>query len=866
MAGLGATLTKADRNNVNLVDDEEEGAEGLMHEHAPVNYTGIATDMHADWSSDRLLLGLNSKQIEDASLWLESRKAVTEVPNQVWTDQFEPDALNSRQREVYDLMERLVMGENVEPGNHLIDVSGEAGTGKSRLIKTILYQSEMRSGNRSRIRVCAFTNSAAHQFIGGKTAHKLFRLDVERGPAGTRCQGQARLEGKRLQDFQDEFEDTRAIIIDEKSMIGCFDLWRIDQRLRQARPNHADQMFGGLVVLLCGDLSQLPAVGDKSLYYNGQGAMTKVQALGRALYAQFKICYFLTESMRQQGAENEQFRGELRRLANGTFTIDDWRRWDERAYDRLSEEEQVRFHTEGVKLCSRNVDKVTYNEDGIKRCNTPILVIKAEENNAEARNASDSEGELPRQVPVCKGADVVLTDNLWPEMGLINGSKGTVTHIVFQEGMHPGNGMPHFIVVAFPDYLGPSFLPDHPGTVPIFPRTAEWKVGTKQCTRRSFPLIPAYALTIHKSQGMTIDRPVVIDIGPLEFSSGLTYTVCTRTRNLSNVAFHPMPSFNRIRAIFKDSFKSKQVEVTRRMALAAEREAGASNISTVEQAAGEVEPAPDAVDVDKVNLVSSQPSDEGLEVCSYPVDRNVQHIYMRDYSLLGYGKKLNDVLIKLGLDYFERTLLTTEQRARLHVFDSGRFNRLIHELPEDQFARAPSQDLAEVRHALVAILTRRHSIDLFTKDIVLWPIAHSDHWYLVVGLNLGTENPAIFTLNSIENYGEGAILEHIKAYLALEFQTLPSRVGQLPAIQSLAFASPQQSGGIDCGLYLINNAEAIFRRFDQFSALVNSAHLGQNLIPSFSPLQMRQRLAEIIENLSTEQGFSVTSWPDLHLS
>ena len=149
---------------------------------------------------------------------------------------------------------------------------------------------------------------------------------------------------------------------------------------------------------------------------------------------------------------------------------------------------------------------------------------------------------------------------------------------------------------------------------------------------------------------------------------------------------------------------------------------------------------------------------------------------------------------------------------------------------------------------------------------MLWPIAHSDHWYLVVGLNLGTENPAIFTLNSIENYGEGAILEHIKAYLALEFQTLPSRVGQLPAIQSLAFASPQQSGGIDCGLYLINNAEAIFRRFDQFSALVNSAHLGQNLTPSFSPLQMRQRLAEIIENLSTEQGFSVTSWPDLHLS
>ena len=123
---------------------------------------------------------------------------------------------------------------------------------------------------------------------------------------------------------------------------------------------------------------------------------------------------------------------------------------------------------------------------------------------------------------------------------------------------------------------------------------------------------------------------------------------------------------------------------------------------------------------------------------------------------------------------------------------------------------------AEARHALVAILTRRHSIDLFTKDIVLWPIAHSDHWYLVVGLNLGKPNSALFTLNSIGNYGEGAILEHIKAYLAIEFETLPSRDGQLPAIRSLAFASPQQSGGIDCGLYLINNAEAINQEHSRY--------------------------------------------------
>ena len=885
MAGLGATLSKADRNNVNLIDDEEECADGLMLQDAPVHYTGISTDMNADWSSDRLLLGLDCKQVDDAAQWLESRKAVTEVPNQVWTEQFDPDALNAKQREVFDLMERLVMGDSVEPGNHLIDVNGEAGTGKSRLIKTILYQSELRSGRRSRIRVCAFTNSAAYQFIGGKTAHRLFRLDVERGPAGTRCRHQPPLEGKRLQDFQEDFEDTRAIIIDEKSMIGCFDLWRIDQRLRQARPSHADQMFGGLVLLLCGDLSQLPPVGDKPLYYNGKGVMTKAQSQGRALYAQFKYCYFLTESMRQQGPENEMFRGELQRLANGTFTIDDWYRWEERSFVRLPEEEQVRFHTEGVKLCSRNVDKVAFNEDGLKRCNTPILVIKASNNNETAQKAKDSDGELPNYVPVCKGASVMLTDNLWPDMGLINGSKGTVTHIVFQEGKHPGNSMPSFIVVAFPDYIGPPYVPGHPGTVPICPRTAEWKDGTTHCTRRSFALIPGYSETIHKAQGKTIDQPVVIDIGPMEFAPGLTYTACTRTRSLANVAFHPMPTFNRIRDIFKDSFRAKQLEVTRRWGLATERETVgvvATNDGRKlgdQQTAGKVEPSsvsqpPPTGTVPATRRDDPAPDTSATNqplivghVCSYPLGHRepTNHVVMSDYELLGHNKQLNDILVKLGLDYYERTLLNDEQRTRLYVFNSGRFETFIHDLSEDQFARPLSDAAARVRHARVAQITRRRSIDLFTKDIVLWPIERSNHWYLVVGLNLGKPNAVIFTLNSAGKYGEGAILPHIKAYLSLEYQALPSREGPMPAIQSIISAPPQQSGGIDCGLYLLNNAAAIFNRFDEFSALSGSENLGQDWFPTFSPLHMRQMLADLIRKLSDEQNFGITSWPNLNL-
>ena len=67
--------------------------------------------------------------------------------------------------------------------------------------------------------------------------------------------------------------NTVAVIIDEKSMIGCFLLWCVDQRLRQAKPQSSKLPFGGVLVLMCGDLSQLPPVGDKAVY-SARGKVT----------------------------------------------------------------------------------------------------------------------------------------------------------------------------------------------------------------------------------------------------------------------------------------------------------------------------------------------------------------------------------------------------------------------------------------------------------------------------------------------------------------------------------------------------------------------------------------------------------------
>ena len=78
------------------------------------------------------------------------------------------------------------------------------------------------------------------------------------------------------------------------------------------------------------------------------------------------------------------------------------------------------------------------------------------------------------------------------------------------------------------------------------------------------PLIPAYAITIHKSQGQTLNK-VMLNIGEKEYASGLAYTAISRATKLENVAFDPFPSLNRIRQIFKSARFKKRLHEEERL-------------------------------------------------------------------------------------------------------------------------------------------------------------------------------------------------------------------------------------------------------------------------------------------------------------
>ena len=120
--------------------------------------------------------------------------------------------------------------------------------------------------------------------------------------------------------------------------------------------------------------------------------------------------------------------------------------------------------------------------------------------------------------------------------------------------------LPVAVMVRFDDYTGPTV---HDGTVPITPVRRSWTFLCGQCSRLQLPLKLAWAVTIHKSQGLTLDK-VVIDVGK-EFSCGLSFVACSRVRKLSDILFVPPFPLQRLTSIARSRCLHERKEEDQRL-------------------------------------------------------------------------------------------------------------------------------------------------------------------------------------------------------------------------------------------------------------------------------------------------------------
>jgi hypothetical protein len=290
-----------------------------------------------------------------------------------------------------------------------INVDGTAGTGKSFLIWAIsgalrlLYEDEL-DGKDPVVRLAPTGISAFG--IRGWTINFGLAIPVKEGKEFNQLGQNA------LKRHQTRWKDVKLLILDEKSMVGRAQMGRCDRRLRQAYPENAEEILGGLPALFFGDFAQLPPIGDTPLYSTkNSGRRLALTQEGRRVFDSFEKSITLSRIFRQEGEDPDQvrFRDALLRLRIYSTTQEDYEFFSTRFWDNITVDERTQF---------ANVLHLLPTRAAVLECNTfrlaqlgkPVIRCKAKHNCSAAAKASEEDADgLEAEILLAEGAKVMVT-------------------------------------------------------------------------------------------------------------------------------------------------------------------------------------------------------------------------------------------------------------------------------------------------------------------------------------------------------------------------------------------------------------------------------------------------------------------------
>ena len=488
------------------------------------------------------------EQIGNIPTWIEQQKESFIIPK-ASTREIDINTFNEAQEVSYKIVFDHFMQEDDIP--LLLIMTGLAGSGKSYVIDA------MKNLLKEKCKVCAYFGIAAFN-VKGQTLHSVFQLPIK-GKRSTDLRGQA------LKKLQDDMLGIKYVIMDEYSVIGQKLFGWIDRRCKQATGQQS-LPFGGISIILVGDIAQLPPVTDKVLYHNRPSG--DIATIGFCAYRQFMKVVKLTVNERAKGSDikQEDFRNLQIAARDGNGSVDHWHLLLTRTPGNVKNIDS--FQKDSVKLSFGNEKVAKDNYEELKQLNQPIATINAKHNNKTASKlSSDDMGSLMPQLLLSEGAKVMLTRNLWTEAGLCNGAIGIVKDIVYMTGCSPP-ALPVAVIVQFDDnYIGPSISEDLPRCVPIIPVTSNSDTLGSAYERQQLPLRLAWSITIHKSQGLTLNK-AWIDLGTTEKVAGLACVALSRVKCLDDLIIEPM-TLERLCAVKNSSnYKFRLLEEQRLHSLA----------------------------------------------------------------------------------------------------------------------------------------------------------------------------------------------------------------------------------------------------------------------------------------------------------
>ena len=385
---------------------------------------------------------------------------------------------------------------------HNVFLTGSAGSGKTYTLNQFIHYLRAR---RVAVAVTASTGIAATH-MNGTTIHSWSGIGIKDEITERDLKN---ISGRRY--LVERLKETSVLIIDEISMLHAKQLDMVNQVLKHARKN--ELAFGGLQVVVAGDFFQLPPIGSR-----GETNREKFAFMSAAwLEADFHICY-LTEQHRQDNQlaqDNISLDSILNQIREQSVTFE--------AIDALNATHAQSVDISRTRLYTHNLNVNTINQKELDALTTEAMVFNATDfGDSKLVETLKKNVRTSDELTLKIGAKVMFIKNN-NELAVSNGTMGEIVAFEpIKADDKEGDKLP---VVKLND--GRLVTAD----------VEEWMIedenGEVLASYSQVPLCLAWAITIHKSQGMTLDA-AEIDLSKT-FELGQGYVALSRLKSLEGL-------------------------------------------------------------------------------------------------------------------------------------------------------------------------------------------------------------------------------------------------------------------------------------------------------------------------------------------